>query len=120
MLLNFIIIHLSSVERIHYEIILITEKPQDAFRAYDLGFIDCIAPPFNMNRIKKSVKLVISKINSLPETNKDESHIIEIKYNSKTEKIPITRIKWIEAMGDYVKVITHEKNIWFYIACRLL
>ena len=62
MLLNFIIIHLSSVQRIHYEIILITEKPQDAFRAYDLGFIDYIAPPFNMNRIKKSVKLVISKI----------------------------------------------------------
>tara|TARA_B100000989_G_C19514902_1_gene461097 strand:+ start:1102 stop:1797 length:696 start_codon:yes stop_codon:yes gene_type:complete len=92
------------------EIILITEKPQDALRAYDLGLIDCITPPFNLKRIKKSVDRVISKINSLTYTNKDKSHIIEIKYNLKTEKIPTTSIKWIEAMGDYVKVITTEKK----------
>ena len=85
------------------EIILIIEKPQDAHRAYDLGLVDCIAPPFNMNRMKKSVVRVIFKINSSPQENKEQSHIIEIKHNLKTEKIPTLKIKWIEAMGDYVK-----------------
>ena len=53
------------------EIIHITEKPQDAYRAYDLGLVDCIALPFNMNRMKKSVVRVIFKINSSPEANKE-------------------------------------------------
>ena len=42
---------------------------------------------------------------------KEKSQIIEIKHNLRTEKIPAPNIKWIEAIGDYVKIITPEKNI---------
>ena len=30
--------------------------------------------------------------------------------NLKIEKIASSKIKWIEAMGDYIKIITQEKN----------
>lgn len=92
------------------EIILLTEQPKDALRAYDLGLTDCIAPPYSLSRMEKSVERVVSKIKAGVETKKEKSHIIEIKHNLTTEKIPTARIKWIEAMGDYVKVITPEKK----------
>ena len=41
---------------------------------------------------------------------KEKSQIIEIKHNLTTEKIPASGIKWIEAMGDYFKIITLEKK----------
>ena len=47
------------------EVILITKQPQDALRAYDQGLIDCIAPPFTLSRVEKSVKRVIIKIKAL-------------------------------------------------------
>jgi len=40
----------------------------------------------------------------------EESPHIFIKSNLKKLKIYISRIKWIEAYGDYVKVITEEDN----------
>ena len=61
-----------------------------------------------MSRVEKSVKRVIIKIKALLE--REKSHIIEIKHNLRTEKIPAAKIKWIEAMGDYVKIITPEKK----------
>ncbi len=90
------------------EVILITKQPQYALRAYDQGLIDCIEPPFTLSRVEKSVKRVIIKIKALLE--REKSHIIEIKHNLRTEKIPAAKIKWIEAMGDYVKIITPEKK----------
>ena len=92
------------------EIILLTEQPQDALRAYEIGLTDCIAPPFTLNRIEKAVERVVCKINNAFEDKKEKSHIIEIKHNLTTEKIPASGIKWVEDMGDYVKIITLEKK----------
>ena len=92
------------------EIILLTEQPQDALRAYEVGLTDCIAPPFTLNRIEKAVERVVCKINNAFEAKKEKSHNIEIKHNLTTEKIPTSGIKWVEAMGDYVKIITLEKK----------
>ena len=35
---------------------------------------------------------------------------IEVKCNLKTEKITLSAIQWIEAMGDYVKIVTSKKK----------
>ena len=37
-------------------------------------------------------------------------HAIEIKHNLKNEKVYTNNIKWVEAMGDYVKIITETKK----------
>ena len=42
-------------------------------------------------------------------SSEKNSHIL-IKSNLKTEKILLNKILWIEAMGDYVKVITKDKK----------
>jgi len=91
------------------EIILLTEEAKDALKAYELGLADCIAPPYTFRRIEKAIERVVVKISTV-QTKNETSHSIEIKHNLTTEKIPISKIKWVEAMGDYIKIITLEKK----------
>lgn len=44
------------------------------------------------------------------EGTEDEGDFIFIKSNLKNFKIFISKIKWIEAYGDYVKIITEDEN----------
>lgn len=92
------------------EIVLMTDEAEDALRAFDLNLADCISPPFSLERIAQSVNRIEQniKINLSYKTKTD--HFIEIKHNLKTEKVAIDHIQWIEAVGDYVKIITQKKK----------
>ena len=93
-----------------HEIILLTNQPQDALKAYELGLTDCIAPPFSKGRIDSAIDRAKRNL-LLGGTSKSvKGEVIEIKHNFKTEKIPLENIKWIEAMGDYVRIISYEKK----------
>ena len=91
-------------------IILLTDNPKDALKAFSFGLIDCIAPPFDMSRLNLSIERIKEKkeIDFLMSSEKNR-HIL-IKSNLKTEKILLNKIFWIEAMGDYVKVVTKDKK----------
>ena len=60
-------------------------------------------------RTVAKIKINKASINS-KEVKKNSNHILEIKHNLTTEKIPTSEIKWIEALGDYVKLITNDKS----------
>ncbi len=92
------------------EIILLTENADDALKAYELNLSDCIAPPYTLERLENSVERILEKIKMTQQIKGQSGDFIEIKHNLKNEKIQIDSIKWIEAMGDYVKVITAKKN----------
>lgn len=92
------------------EIVLMTDEAEDALRAFDLNLADCISPPFSLERIAQSVNRIEQNIKiNLSYQNKTD-HFIEIKHNLKTEKVAIDHIQWIEAVGDYVKIITQKKK----------
>lgn len=92
------------------EIVLMTDEAEDALRAFDLNLADCISPPFSLERIAQSVNRIEQNIKiNLSYKNKTD-HFIEIKHNLKTEKVAIDHIQWIEAVGDYVKIITQKKK----------
>ena len=93
-----------------HEIILLTDRPEDAIIAYEYGLTDCIAPPFSEERIEKAIERTRKNITSSQRNNKNKGHVIEIKHNFKTEKISTDSIRWVEAMGDYVRVISNDKK----------
>ena len=93
------------------EIILMTEQAEDALRAFDLNLADCISPPFSLERIEQSIARIEQRIKLSLSITKKTNDFIEIKHNLKTEKIAIDQIQWIEAVGDYIKIITHKKKI---------
>lgn len=92
------------------QVIFLTENAEDALKAFDLGLTDCIAPPYSQERIEKAVERVQFNLQNNIAQQANDDQIIEVKHNLKTEKIASSKIKWIEAMGDYIKIITQEKN----------
>ena len=92
-------------------IILISHQPTDALRAYELGLIDCLPSQFSKERLEISLNRIREKDSSpnSPQTSSDLLSLV-VRCNLKNEKIPIDTIQWVEAMGDYVKIVTEQKN----------
>ena len=55
---------------------------------------------------------IFTEINDKPATNlvTKKEYTIHFKCNFKTEKVSANNIRWIEAMGDYVKIVTSKKT----------
>lgn len=92
------------------QIIFITSKAEYAMKAFDYDATDYLQKPIAMDRFNSSVKRAID-FHLLKKENKDEEgdHIF-IKSNLKKLKIFTSKIKWIEAFGDYVKVVTEDDS----------
>ncbi|MEW5675787.1 LytTR family DNA-binding domain-containing protein [Flavobacterium enshiense] len=93
------------------QVIFITSKAEYAVKAFDYAATDYLHKPITRERFNQAVKKAMSMISLSKESGgEEESPHIFIKSNLKKLKIYIARIKWIEAYGDYVKVITEEDN----------
>lgn len=92
------------------EIIFLTKTPLDAVKSYERGFLDCLLKPVTQNRFKISIDRLSNKLECLKLIREQKEHMIQFKCNFKSEKLQSNSIRWIEAMGDYVKVVTKNKN----------
>ena len=63
-----------------------------------------------LDRFNASVKRAIELYSLKKENKEEEGEHIFIKSNLKKLKIFTSRIKWIEAFGDYVKVVTEDDS----------
>jgi len=41
----------------------------------------------------------------------EEGEFLRVRSNLKNRKINIKEIKWVEALGDYIKIITENENL---------
>ena len=89
------------------EIIIITKNKDYAFKSYRYGVIDYLEKPLDKNLFDKSIEKLLKKLNlsKIKKQTKESQHIF-VKSNLKKRKVFIRDIKWIEALGDYVKLIT--------------
>jgi DNA-binding LytR/AlgR family response regulator len=96
--------------KIKPQIIFITSKSEYAMKAFDYDATDYLQKPIAIDRFNASVKRAID-FHLLKKDNKEEEgeHIF-IKSNLKKLKIFTSKIKWIEAFGDYVRVVTEEDS----------
>ena len=92
------------------QIVFITSKAEYALKAFDYDATDYLQKPIALDRFNASVKRALD-FHLLKTDNSDEDaeHIF-IKSNLKKLKIFTSKIKWIEAFGDYVKVVTEEDS----------
>ena len=92
------------------EIILLTKTPIDAIKSYEKGYLDCLLKPVTRDRFKNSIDRLVNKLECLRVIREKKEHMVHFKCNFKSEKLQANNIRWIEAMGDYVKVVTKNKN----------
>ena len=92
------------------QIVFVTSKSDYAMKAFDYDATDYLKKPIENDRFKIAVKRVLDLHMLKNENQEEDGEHIFIKSNLKKLKIFTSKIKWIEAYGDYVKVITEEDS----------
>ncbi|GEC78756.1 DNA-binding response regulator [Flavobacterium aquatile] len=90
------------------QVIFITSKAEYALKAFDYDATDYLQKPIVLERFNASVKRALDLYMLRQDNHEDEGDHIFIKSNLKKLKVFTNKIKWIEAYGDYVKVVTEE------------
>ncbi len=96
--------------KIKPQIVFITSKADYAVKAFDYDATDYLQKPISVERFDASVKRAMDLYRLRNEIHDEERDFIFIKSNLKKLKIFTSKIKWIEAYGDYVKVVTDEDS----------
>lgn len=92
------------------QIIFITSKAEYALKAFDYDATDYLQKPIAVDRFNASVKRALDLYLLKQDIKEEEGEHIFIKSNLKKLKIFTARIKWIEAFGDYVRVVTEDDS----------
>lgn len=92
------------------QIIFITSKADYAVKAFDYEATDFLQKPISKERFLKAVKKA-SELHLLRnDIHGEQGESIVIKSNLKKLKIYVSKIKWVEAYGDYIKVVTNDET----------
>lgn len=93
------------------KIIFISSKAEYALKAFDYEAADYLKKPIEIDRFNIAIKKVVD-ISEMNKNSIDETgDYIYVKTNLKKIKVYLSKIKWIEAFGDYLKVITEEESM---------
>lgn len=93
------------------QIIFVTGKTEYAFKAFDYDATDYLQKPITKERFTTAVNKALEQHKLKTEINEEDGEHIFVKSNLKKRKVYIKDIKWIEALGDYVKLVTTENSL---------
>jgi len=95
-----------------FRVIFVTAFDAYAVEAFRLSAVDYLLKPFSFERFLKAVNKVIEKLNnsSLPKKEEIDAFIF-FKSDKKIHKVDLESIQYIEAVGDYMKVITDSGQL---------
>lgn len=92
-------------------VILITAKTDYAIEAFEHNVVDYIVKPVKEERLIKALlraKELFETSSQLPETN--DRKFIFVREKSVLQKIEVTEIEYIQALGDYLTIHTSHKK----------
>ena len=92
------------------QVILITGNPNYALKAFDYDVTDYLHKPISASRFDTSIKRALTKYEQLQKVTEDDEYIF-VKSNLRQRKVVLNDIKWVEALGDYIKLVTTEGNV---------
>jgi len=92
------------------QIIFVTGKSEYAMKAFDYEATDYLKKPIDKERFNVSVTKAVNKVDVSRSKTNESGEYIFIKSNLKKRKVFLDEIKWVEALGDYIKVVTTENS----------
>jgi DNA-binding LytR/AlgR family response regulator len=98
-------------------VIFTTAYPEYAVEGFELDAVDYLVKPFSFERFGKAVNKALEKFNNKGMTGQPQSLFLFLKADKKVHKINLDDILYIEAAGDYVKVIAENSQ---YVANETL
>ncbi|HEX6849724.1 MAG TPA: LytTR family DNA-binding domain-containing protein [Chitinophagaceae bacterium] len=94
-------------------IIFTTAYPEYAVEGFEINAIDYLVKPFSFERFLKAVNKALEKLNAsaiLTNSNNNISFIF-LKADKKIHRVELDTIHYIEAIGDYMKVVTDSGHL---------
>ena len=93
------------------QIIFVTGKTKYAFKAFDYDAIDYLRKPISKERFLNAVHKAVTNYKLKNEEGFDEEDFIFVKSNLKKRKVFLNELRYIEALGDYVKMVTEHDSL---------
>jgi DNA-binding LytR/AlgR family response regulator len=91
-------------------IILITSKEKYAIEAFEYEVLDYLLKPVEYARFVKAFQKAKNKLKPMPLDNVTKESIF-IKVDSELINLPFKEVLWIEALGDYINIITAQRKL---------
>ncbi|HEY0750813.1 MAG TPA: LytTR family DNA-binding domain-containing protein, partial [Chitinophagaceae bacterium] len=89
-------------------VIFTTAYPDYAIEGFELNAVDYLLKPFSYERILKAVHKVIDRISTTENRTNEDS--IFLKVDKKAVRVNVDEIYYLEALDDYIKVVTENKT----------
>lgn len=91
------------------QVIIISGNSNNALKAFDYGVTDFLLKPLNIDRFDHAVRKVLS--NNRRNVVEEDKETFTVRSNLKNKQLNIKEVKWIEALGDYIKIITDKEKV---------
>ena len=92
------------------QVIFVTAKPEYAVKAFDYDATDYLQKPITYARFNSAINRALNLYQLMIENQNEDAEHIFIKSKLKKLKVFTSKIKWVEAFGDYIKVVTEEES----------
>ncbi|MDX1700458.1 MAG: LytTR family DNA-binding domain-containing protein [Melioribacteraceae bacterium] len=92
------------------QLILITGNPDYSLQAFNFKLTDYLYKPISQASFEDSVKTAVFNYEQSTQAKREEKHII-VKSNFRKRKVVLNDIKWVQGLGDYIKLVTTEGNV---------
>ncbi|MBT0608181.1 LytR/AlgR family response regulator transcription factor [Aequorivita echinoideorum] len=93
------------------QVIFVTGKTKYAFKAFDYDAVDYLRKPISKERFLNAVHKAITNYKMKHEEGFDDEDFIFVKSNLKKRKVFLNELRYIEALGDYVKLVTEHDSL---------
>lgn len=90
------------------QVVIVSSQKKYAFDAFRYDVTDFLSKPVEPQRFQQAMKRVKFYAENLRSTN--EEHQLVIKSDGSLVKIDANAIDYVEAMGDYIKVVLGDKT----------
>lgn len=100
------------LETLNYkpQIIIVAGKTEHALKAFEYDVTDFLQKPILLTRFDLAIKRAMLKYEQLHQNDDSENQIF-IRSKMSKKRVNFGEIKWIEAKGDYVKIVTLDSHV---------
>ena len=92
------------------EVIFITAYVKYAVEGFELEAVDYLLKPIEQDRFFKAVNRFLQKMDQ----REPQPDFIMVKSDKKMYRIELSQILYVEAMGDYIRLVTKDKKLTIY------
>ncbi|SHL79841.1 two component transcriptional regulator, LytTR family [Chitinophaga jiangningensis] len=105
---------------IYQQVIFITAYPEYALQGYELDVTDYLMKPVTFERFLKACEKANAKITGVASVkmNREQPDSLFVRSNHRLEKILLADILFIEAMLNYVQIVTRNKKYIVYATLK--